>query len=161
MRNLFNFIVKHQFFFIFLGLQVIAFTILIQNNYYHRSFFVNSANQLTGGLYNKYADVSKYFYLKEINEQLVEENKTLIRQTPYSYLKTDQQVFQYEDTIYKRQYEYVNARVINNSVNRRNNYITLDKGQTYGIEQDMGVITPKGVIGIVKDVSENLRILTI
>jgi len=155
MRNLLNFIVKHQFFFIFLGLQVIAFTILFQNNYYHRSFFVNSANHLTGGLYSKYADVSDYFHLKDINQQLVEENKTLIQQTPYSYLKTDQQVFQHEDTIYKRQYEYVNARVINNSVNRRNNYITLDKGQTYGIEQDMGVITPKGVIGIVKDVSEN------
>ncbi len=155
MRNLLNFIARHHFFFLFLALQIIAFIILIQNSYYHRSFWINSVNYITGQLYHKYTDVGEYFYLKKINERLAEENQNLINQTPYSFMKTDEQIFFFRDTIYNRQYSYVSARVINNSVNRRNNYLTLNKGRLHGIEPDMGVITSQGVIGIVKNVSAN------
>ncbi len=155
MRNLINFIKKHHFFFIFLALQTIAFIMMVQSNHYHRSIWVNSANKLTGQLYKNYANIEEYFYLKNINKKLIQENKALIEQTPYSFLKTDQQTFHINDTIYKRQYTYINADIINNSVNRRNNYITINKGSLHGVERDMGVITPMGVIGIVKDVSPN------
>jgi rod shape-determining protein MreC len=60
-----------------------------------------------------------------------------------------------KDTLRKQQYTYITARVINNSVNRRNNYLTLDKGSLQGIEKDMGVISSSGVVGIVKDVSKH------
>ncbi len=155
MRNLINFIVKYHFFFIFLALQVVAFIILIQNSYYHRSFWMNSSNYITGSLYTRYTNIGEYFQLKNINEQLSRENHNLIKQIPYSFLKTDQQIFTHRDTLYRRQYTYINARVINNSVNRRNNYLTLNKGRSHGIKPDMGVITSQGVIGIVKDVSAN------
>ncbi len=155
MRSLIAFIVKQHFFFIFLVLQVVAFIILIQNNTYHRSFWINSANQITGNLYERFTKTEEYFQLRTINEKLSSINHNLIKQTPYSFLKTDQQVFHYRDTLYKRQYTYINARVINNTVNRRNNYLTLNKGMLHGVEPDMGVITSQGVIGIVKDVSAN------
>ncbi len=153
MRNLFNFIAKNHFFLLFIALQAVAFIMLIQNNHYHRSFWINSANYVTGQLYLKYTNIGEYFFLKRINEQLAEENQNLINQTAYSFLKTDQDVFHFQDSVYRRQFTYLSARVINNSVNRRNNYLTLNKGSLHGIEPDMGIITSQGVIGIVKDVS--------
>jgi len=106
-------------------------------------------------MYQRYSNIEEYFALKKINKSLIDHNKKLIKQTPYSFLKTDQNIFEFNDTLYKRQYTYINAKVINNSINRRNNYLTLNKGRSHGVDVDMGVITPSGVIGIVKNVSSN------
>jgi rod shape-determining protein MreC len=47
------------------------------------------------------------------------------------------------------------AKVVNNSTNRRSNYLTLDRGSLQGVKPEMGVISPDGIVGIVKDVSEH------
>jgi rod shape-determining protein MreC len=59
------------------------------------------------------------------------------------------------DTIYSQQYRYISAKVISNSVNKRNNYLILNKGYRQGADKEMAVITPQGVVGIVKEASEN------
>jgi len=155
MRNLFNFIARHYFFFLFVALQVVAFAMIFQNNYYQRSAFVNSSNYLAANIYELRSNISNYFKLKQINNQLARENTILLESIPSTFLKTDQQVFTLSDRQYRKQFSYYNARVINNSVRNRNNYITLNKGSMHGIKPDMGVITPQGVIGIVKEVSGN------
>lgn len=155
MRNLFNFILKQYFFFLFVLLQVVAFMLIVQNNTYHRSFFINSTNVLAGNIYSLQSNVREYFKLQGINRQLVIENETLRNQQASSFLKTDQNIFTFHDTLHQRQFTYINARVINNSVRDRNNYITLNKGRMQGVKPDMGVITHNGVVGIVKDVSNN------
>jgi rod shape-determining protein MreC len=53
------------------------------------------------------------------------------------------------------QFEYIPAQVVNNSVNRLNNYITLNAGYLQGVRQDMGVVGPDGVVGVVRNVSAN------
>jgi rod shape-determining protein MreC len=155
MRNLFNFIARHYFFFLFVALQVVAFAMIFQNNYYQRSAFVNSSNYLAGNVYELRSNISSYFNLKQVNQQLVRENAILLESIPGTFLKTDQQVFTLSDSQYRTQFSYYNAKVINNSVRNRNNYMTLNKGRIHGIKPDMGVITPQGVIGIVKEVSGN------
>jgi rod shape-determining protein MreC len=155
MRNLLNFFSRYHFFFLFLLLETIAILMVARNHQYQRSVVVHSANRVAALFHGMHTGVSGYFALKQVNESLAEQNNILLHQTPYSFLKTDRQVFIYRDTLYQRQYSYINARVINNSVNRRNNFLTLDKGRRHGIEPDLGVITPKGVIGIVKNVSQN------
>jgi len=50
-------------------------------------------------------------------------------------------------------YEFYPARVINNSVNKQSNYITLDKGSLAGIQADMAVVAPDGIVGVVRNVS--------
>ncbi|MBW6480048.1 MAG: rod shape-determining protein MreC [Bacteroidales bacterium] len=155
MRNLINFITRHYFFFLFALLQVVAMMFIVQNNTYHRSFFINSSNFITGNIYRMQSGITQYFSLKSINEQLMEENTRLRSQIPGSYLSTDQNIFTFRDTLHQRQFLYLNARVINNSVRNRNNHMTLNKGRLHGIRPDMGVIGPNGVIGIVKDVSGN------
>ena len=60
-----------------------------------------------------------------------------------------------DDKIYKQQYEYITSKVINNTVKKQKNYITISKGSKNGIESGMGVITSNGIVGVVKNVSEN------
>jgi rod shape-determining protein MreC len=139
----------------FLALQVICFMLIAQNHHYQRSFLINSSNILTGNIFSTRTNIVEYFSLAQTNRQLARENANLHNQLKQSFLITDQQVFTFRDTVYQNQYNYINARVINNTVSLRNNYITLNKGRNHGIRPDMGVITQDGVIGIVVDVSNN------
>ena len=134
---------------------MISFFLISQNNFYHRSIFINTTNLVAGNIYHVRNNFTEYFRLKEINRQLALENKSLLEGNSKSFLKTDQQNFIFRDTLYRKQYSFVNARVINNSVRNRNNYITLNKGRTHGIRADMGIVTHQGVIGIIKEVSAN------
>ncbi len=155
MRNLFKFISRYYFFFLFLALQTIAMLMVANSHQYQRAVMLRSANQVTSFFYRVQTNVHEYFALRRLNKDLAQQNNLLLHQTPFSFLKTDQQEFLVGDTLYQRRYLYVNARVINNSVNRRNNFLTLDKGRRHGIIPDMGIITSRGVIGIVNNVSEN------
>ena len=155
MRNIINFIKRQYFFFLFLLLQVIAFTLIFQNHSYHRSFVINSTNAVSGRFYESYAGITDYLRLKQINEQLAEEIAQLRHYTKNSFLINDRHTFTFRDTLYQRQFEYINAKVINNSVFDRSNYITLNKGRKHGVEPDMGIITSSGVIGIITNVSDN------
>lgn len=155
MRNLFRFIQRYHFFFLFLLLEVVALFFTLRNQHFHQAYLFHSSNTLAGQIYQTYDDLSSYLHLREVNEQLLKENMQLMQQQRENFLITDQQVFEHRDSVYQRRYTYLNARVINNSVSRRNNYMTLNKGRQHGIEPDMGVITGNGVAGIVMHVSDN------
>lgn len=129
--------------------------LIVQNHNYHRSFFFHSSNIIAGTIYSTQQDVLNYFRLKQTNQQLAAENLELRKKSEQSFLKTDQSVFTFQDTLYQRRFTYTVARVINNTVSSRNNYLTLDKGRKQGINTDMGVITAQGVIGIINKVSSN------
>lgn len=155
MRNLFNFILRYYFFFLFLLLQTVAIALVVQHHHYQKAFFAGSANILAGNVFRITSGITQYLALKKINRQLAQENTRLLALTSGSFIKTDTLQFTQNDTILQRRFLYINAGVINNSVTRRNNFLTLDKGSRHGIEKNMGVITPFGVVGIVNNVSEN------
>ena len=162
MRQLFGFIWKHYFFFLFLLLEIIAFSLIINHNNFQRAAFINSTNQFTGSILNTFNNISEYFSLKKANILLADENALFHSSSENSFIKTDSNSFFKDDTLYKHQYLYVAAKVISNSTNKRNNYIMLNKGRKHGIEKDMGVFTSDGVIGTVIEVSENFsRVMSI
>lgn len=153
MRNLIAFISKYSFFFLFLIFEVFAFYLLFRNNHFQRSSFLNSTNEISGGIFQSYSELTDYVNLKEINKALAEENRQLREQQIISYERLFGENILIADTIFKRKYRYAKAKVINNSTNKQNNYLTLNIGKLNGIESGMGVISPSGVIGVVKDVS--------
>jgi rod shape-determining protein MreC len=155
MRNLFDFLVRQYFFFLFLILEVICFVLIVQNNYYQQSSFINSSSEITGNILTTFNNISQYFSLTDANRKLSEENARLLTESKKYYLKTDNRIFTYNDTLYRQQYQYISAKVVKNTTNKRNNYLTLNKGSNQGITRDMGVITSTGIVGIVKEVSEN------
>lgn len=83
-----------------------------------------------------------------MNDSLMAENARLRAIQPYSkYIDTTKPVA-VTDTIFKQKFVYLPGRVINNSINQRNNYLTLDIGNKNGVDKLMGVVTTAGVVGI-------------
>lgn len=148
MQRIINFILRNKIALFYLLLLFIALVLTVQNNAYHRSRYFNSANWLSGTLYGASFSVSNYFDLRSENEQLLEENRRLRRllfnrQAPDSVEMDTSAV----------DYEVLSAHIIKNSFTAANNYITLNKGSRDGIVQDMGVITSRGILGIVERTS--------
>lgn len=155
MRNFFLFVWKNHFIFLFLLIEALCIYLLIQNNNYQQASFVNSTNNVVGNIMDAYSNVTDYFSLRNANEQLANENAKLHKQNKNAFYKYTYEAFEINDTIFEQRYVYIPAKVINNSVNKRNNYLTLNRGSKQGIKRGMGVICPQGYVGIIKDVSEH------
>lgn len=160
MRPLLQFFLKHINFFLFLLMEFFAFFYIVKSNYYQQSVFINSANAFTGGIYTVQSNLTDYLALKTVNNRLAVENARLRNNQRSAFLSTNNKTFVVDDTLYQQQYEYAEARVVANTTNKINNYITLNKGYNHGIRKEMGVITSLGVAGIIKDVSANFCTVT-
>lgn len=164
MRNLLNFLLKYNYWFLFILLEVICFVLLFRFNNYQQSVYFTSANVVTGKVYEVSGSVSSYFHLKSVNEDLLDRNMLL-----------EQQIANLENALRERQvdsvivnsirnldnkdYQIFKAHVIRNSLNQADNYITLDKGSFSGIRPEMGVVDGNGVVGIVYKTSPNYSLV--
>lgn len=158
MQQIINFIIRNKTFLLFLLLFIISFFLTIQSHSYHKSKFINSANFLSGGLYNSVHNISQYFNLKSENEVLIEENKRL-RSLLFNPESNIQKI---DSTINSIQFGFTSAEVIKNSYSNTNNYLLVDKGENDGINQDFGVVSSNGLIGIVDNTSNNYsRVISI
>lgn len=129
--------------------------LLVNYNNYQKTEFLNSSNVVAGNLYKKVSSTTDYLALAETNEQLNRENTRLKNILADSYKMSVDSSVLYNDSLYQQQYIYRTAKIINNSVNKQLNYITLDKGRLQGIKPEMAVVTANGVVGVVKSVSGN------
>lgn len=155
MKNLLAFFLKYKFFFIFISLEVIAFSMIINHTHYHRYVLLNSANRLTGTMYSWNMSVREYFSLKQDNIVLSEENARLREKLAQSLYFNDSTSIHVGDALTKQQFTYVPARVVKNSTSKRNNYMMIDRGRKHGIEPYQAVITSNGVVGVILNVSEH------
>ena len=151
MQQIFNFVIRNKTFLLFLLLFGIALSLTIQSHSYHRSKFINSANSITGGVYGTFNSIDQYFDLKEQNSILVEENKKL-REGFFNLKNVENTETQNLDLSNKR-FKIISAEVYRNSFNLPNNYLLINKGQRDSIKQDFGVITSKGIVGIIDNTS--------
>lgn len=101
------------------------------------------------------SEITEYISLSTTNDALSRENANFRSFMPDVFYIDSVQKKIRNDSVYKQQYTFMTAKVINNSTNRRNNYLTLNRGSRQGVEPEMGVISSQGVVGIVKDVSEH------
>ncbi len=155
MNNLLNFIWRHHFTFLFLLLEVVSFFILVQSNKFQNANFLSSTNEISGSIYAGLNNLTEYIELKKTNEDLARENARLNTYSKNSFIKISGDFLLLSDTVYKQQYKYLNAKVINSSTTKRNNFLVIDRGRVQGIEPGMGVICSNGVVGIINKVSEN------
>lgn len=161
MLRLFQFIVRYQAFLFFILLEALSGWLVIRNNHYQNAAFLNSSNKIAGGIHNFNNNVTSYLELRQINNYLVLDNAQL--QTEISRLRNQLgQVNQNiaTDRVKINNYNFIPASVINNSIRRLNNYITIDKGQTDQIQPNMAVINNQGIVGKVKSASANFATVT-
>jgi rod shape-determining protein MreC len=132
----------------------------IQSHSYHKSKFISSTNFLTGGIYNKVNNIKSYFNLKKENTILVEENNQL-KSILYNYKILDENKTLI-DSSSQENFEFKTATVIKNSYSNTKNYLTINKGENDGVKQDLGVITSKGIVGIIDNTTKNYsRVISI
>ncbi len=153
MRNLIQLFVRFSFFLFFLLLQVICFYLIFQNNFYQRSAFLNTFFEVSGGIQNHFSNATAYLNLKTVNSSLAAENAILRTHALPAMEKIFGENILINDTTYRQKYVYMEAKVISNSINKAANFLTIDKGSLNGIEPEMGVIGPDGIVGMVKHVS--------
>ncbi len=159
MKNILALLRRFYIFLLFLGLQALALTFLVRNNRFHTSEFIQHSSDWVGGIYSQRAQLSEYLRLGEINDQLSLENALLRSATPENYwhLRTD--VDTLRDTTTLQRYYYRTAKVVNASVNREKNYITIDRGTLGDVRADMGVIAGGNIVGVVRSASEHFAIV--
>lgn len=155
MRNLIQFLWKYNVLIFFLLLESLAFALIVQNNSYHRSAFLNSSNGFTSSIQEWVDEVNTYFHLKDENKKLAFENADLRKKLNESYIISSNKVFEVRDSLFRQEYTYTSAKIIKNSYLKRNNILHLNEGSEQGIKPHMGIIDAKGVVGIVRDVSDN------
>lgn len=162
MYNLFKFITKYHFTILFFLIQIFNIILITQLNKYQKSTFLSYVGNVSGKVLNTHNVLISYLNLKEENERLANENAALKNQKLSVYYTEvpsllNDTVF-YADTILLdtcKQLQYFTAKVISNSINKLNNLIYLDKGSADGIKEGMGVVSTEGVVGIVRQTSNN------
>ena len=164
MRNLFAFLTRHNHWFVFLALEVISVILLFQYNSYQASVWFSSANEVAGKVYEANSWVETFFSLRQVNKELTQRN-----------LELEQQMVAMQELLTRAKHDSTDvartqkqalegfklypARVVSNSLDKKDNFITIDKGWADGVKKDMGVACGSGVVGVVYLVSRNYSVV--
>lgn len=159
MRNILVLIQRFYLFLLFLLLQVVALYILFDNNNFHRAEFIQHSNDWTGFIYGKRSQLSEYLRLGEINDELSLENAVLRSERPENFITTRTGADSVENTKTLQRYVYRTAKVVNATVNREKNFLTLDRGLLSGVKADMGVLANGCLVGVVRSASNHFAVV--
>ncbi len=164
MRNLLDFFLKYNNWFLFILLEVISFALLFRFNNYQGSVFFTSSNYMAGAVYETANSVTGYFHLKSINDDLAQKNVELELQMERLLEKLTELTHDSSGIERMRKeslsgYDIFKAKVVNNTLTHADNYITLDKGEKDGIRSEMGVVDGNGVVGIVYMTSDHYSVV--
>ena len=154
LNHLFDFILRYISWFVFLICEIISLVLLFTYNNYQGSIWMSSANVVSGKVYEVNAGVEQYFSLTDINEQLSKRNLYLEQRvqdlSSQIAAKTgDSALMKLENYQLMKKFNLIPAKVVSNSIDKRDNLITIDKGEVDGVRKDMGVACGYGVVGIV------------
>lgn len=150
MGSLLRFFSKNGFFVFFIFLQLIALVLIFTRNSMQQSWIAGETAAFNSWVSGYIDEGASYLKLKQTNEQLLAQNKALMKQI-YGANSAQVPVFRkVHDTIGGGQiYTFVDGEIVFNSINRRDNYFTINRGRRDGVLPQMGVMAPTGIAGIV------------
>jgi rod shape-determining protein MreC len=154
MKNLLAFITKYYHWLMLLLLETASGVMLFQYNSYQGSVWFTTANAVVGKVYEWDAAVRSFFMLTRVNEELTLRNFYLERQVSqlrrlYGDMTRDTTVLERQELEFLSQYKLIPAKVVSNTIDKHDNFITIDRGEADGVERDMGVACGNGVVGVV------------
>ncbi len=164
MRNLLDFLSRHNHWFVFLILEVISFVLLFHYNSYQGSVWFSSANAVSGKVFEWNSAVGQFFSLTDVNRKLTERNIYLEREVEMlteqiNKANKDTTAIERMQQSVMKGYETIPAKVVNSSLDKANNLITIDKGAADGVKKDMGVVSGTGIVGIVYLTSDHYSVV--
>lgn len=174
MIKFFLFLKKIHFLLLFIILEMLALHYYANSTSYAKVRLVTASNYVVGGIYAQLSGLNNFFHLRgenrKLNAELAEAYNRLDRLTRVvSEEKTDSSSTAFAAVLPQitdslslplsaRHYAYYPARVINNSVMRQENYLTLDRGVRDGIRPDMALVSERGIVGYVLGCSSRFSV---
>ena len=162
MYRLLQLIHSYRAFLLLLFIESVCLWLMVRNNPYHSAAYFHSSNALIGNFFQTKKNVAQYFNLPEVNEELANDNALLRESLAKSQVpivvKSEEDSMRLIKGAYD--YDFLAAKVINNSTELKHNYITINKGRVNGVEPGMGVISADGVVGKVMSVSKNFATIS-
>lgn len=149
MQQIISYLLKKKDLLLFLLFLGISLILTIQSHSYHKSKFINAANNVTGGVYEYANHVNEFVHLDEYNERLLKENAKLRQKLSNKMFQTS------VDFPADVPYDLIPAKLIQNSFDKKENILVINRGSKHGVAPDMGVITTNGIIGVTESVGEN------
>lgn len=159
MKNLIEFIRRYIHVFVFVVLEVIAFSAVLSSTAYKQWKWNAFTKEISGPFLKQQAKISSYFHLGRDNRILQESNRSLLHRAYNVDVGSKTVTDVYLDSLRNPVFEYTIARVIDNSTNLPDNYLILDKGANQQIRKGAGVLSEQGVVGIVKEVSPHFCVV--
>lgn len=150
MQSIINSIVKNRNLIIYLFLSFVTFNYLYNNSSVHYSGFGKVGTFISGSTSSISSYINSYFNLRQENNKLIEENLELKKYESQFIDKSDTR-----DVSENKIDKTISAKVILNSINKNKNIIVINKGELNGINKEMGVVSSKGVVGIIKNITDN------
>jgi len=167
MQSLIAFFVRTGTWMLFIIYVLASCLLLFAHNPWQHHVYLTSANAVSAAVYEAVSNVTSYFNLHSINEDLQRRNSDLELEVLELRSRVRQLSEDRPDTLgagamIPARYSFTIAHVINNSISRPYNYITIQKGSLDGIEPEMGVVDVNGVVGIVNKVTPHTaRIISV
>lgn len=181
MQNLLDFLARHFHWLVFLLLETVSGILLFSYNSYQGSTWISTANAVTGKTLELQADVEQFFSLKRLNEELSQRN-IVLEQKVQMLMEKQAQATQaptnlplegeaieaeksalgaspFGGRLVGAEESFIGAKVIANTIDRRDNLITIDRGRADGVQEDMGVISGMGIVGVVYMAAEHYSIV--
>lgn len=164
MRNLLDFLYKYHHWLVFVVLEVVSVVLLFKYNSYQNSVWFTSANAVAGKVYEMESKLTSYMAMAELNEELTLRNIYQERQLDqlrrlYAEVTKDTTTAEREELKFLSKYQLIPAKVVENSIHKAENLITIDKGRKDGVKPDMGVACGNGIVGVVYLVSDHYSVV--
>lgn len=149
-RNIVNLIAEVA---VFAGLEIAAVSMLSHNGDLQNLWLARGMHTLNAGLWGSGESIGRYFSLGKENKALALENYELRQELRKYREDRDELLHGGLETV--GHFKYIHSTVVKHSSNKQHNFIILDKGSEDGVSIGSGVITGKGVIGIVNATSRH------
>lgn len=139
---------------VFMLLEAAALWLISRNSVLQRSDILKSISAVTNAFSSGAGNVGRYFSLGKVNRRLSEENVELRREN--DRLRAALLSVSEPDSLPAGSslFDYIPALVVSNSTDRLHNVLIINKGSRDGVEEDMGVVTDRGLVGYIQSVGE-------
>lgn len=155
---------------LFIIIEAVALNYYAHSSYYTQAKILSRAGSVVGGLQSGIYNLKHYFTLRRENEMLSQriadlENRLAYYSERETDMATDSLALDQMDSLMAvnmSQYSYMPARIVSSTINRNDNYMTLNRGLMHGVREEMAVVSPNGVmVGYVVGCSESYSVAKI
>jgi rod shape-determining protein MreC len=164
-NNIFQFLYKHLHWIVFIVLEIVCFVLLFSYNSFQGSVYLSTANNLSARIVSARSRVTDYFGLAEVNDRLANQNAALLQRVEeLEALIAFQQLDSLSQAeaiqrVHRMGYVITPAQIIDKSINRSDNFMTIDRGILDGVQPNMGVMSANGIVGVVYKCTEHYSLV--